>query len=162
MSSSPIDIVKVFYGTFSLMGADKAGLYLADDFTLTGFAPAPMDKTAWLSFLSALKHALPDLKIRLTDVKVSGDGVSGDGVPRHSVHFTEMGVGTHRFPLALESLGLPDVPASGKSVALPESKWVLTVTGSRITRAELPVPLSPGTGLPGMLAALGALPAPAS
>ena len=149
MSSSPIDIVKVFYGTFSLMGASKAEQFLADDFTLVGFTPAPLNKTSWIGFLTALKRALPDLKIRLTDVKESGD----------QVRFNEVGLGTHRLPLDFSQFGLPDVPASGGPVSFPISEWVLTVAGSKITRAEHVSP-SAQTGLAGMQAALGAQAAP--
>lgn len=140
--SSPIDIVKVFYGTYSLMSADKAGHYLADDFQLLGFGPAQLDRNAWIGFLSALKTALPDLKIRLTGVSVSGD----------QVRFTEMGLGTHRQPLDLSTFGLPPLPADGAPVTFPDSEWVLTVAGGKIVRAELVSP-SPATGLPGMLKA---------
>lgn len=145
MSSSPVDIVKVFYGTLSLMGASKAGSFLADDFTLVGFTPAPLDKTRWIEFLTALKRALPDLKIRLSDVRESGD----------QVRFTEMGLGTHRLPLDFSLFGLPDVPASGGSVSFPISEWVLTVAGGKITRAEQVSP-SPQASLAGMQTALGA------
>jgi len=148
MSSSPIDIVKVFYGTFSLMGASKAGNYLAEDFRLVGFAQGPMDKDAWIGFLSVLKAAIPDLKIRLTDVSESGD----------QVRFTEMGVGTHRLPLDLSLLGLPVIPADGEPVTLPTLEWVHTVADGKITLAEQ-VSASPATGLAEMLAALGAQPA---
>jgi len=152
MSSSPIDIVKVFYGTFSLMGAPKAGQYLADDFELVGFTQAPMDKAAWIGFLSALKKAMPDLKNRLTRVSEADD----------QVRFTEMGVGSHRFPLDLSAFGLPIVPDGGGAfITFPVSEWVLTVEGSKISRAELVSPWSE-TGLPGLLAALGVQPAMAS
>lgn len=125
--SSPIDIVKVFYGTYSLMGAEKAGQYLADEFQLHGFTPAPMDRAAWIGFLSALKKALPDLKIRLTHVAESGG----------EVRFTATGLGTHRLPLDLTAHGLPVIPAGGMQIAFPNSEWVLTVSAGKITRAEL-------------------------
>jgi hypothetical protein len=148
MSSSPIDIVKVFYGTLSLMGAVKAAQYLSEDFRLVGFADSPMDKSAWIGLLSALKAALPDLKIRLADVSETGG----------QVRFTETGVGTHRSPLDLSPLGVPVIPAGGQPVTFPRLEWLLTVVGSKITRAEH-VSAFPETGLAGMLAALRVQPA---
>ena len=148
MSSTPIDIVKVFYGTFSLMGASKAGLYLAADFQSFGFTPAPIDRETWIQFLTALKRAVPDMKIRLTNVRAEGD----------QVWFTEMGLGTHRLPMDLSAFDLPEIPADGAPVTFPSSDWVLTVDGSKIARAELVNP-SPETGLPGMLHAFNVQPA---
>jgi hypothetical protein len=148
MSSSPTDIVKVFYGTYSLMGAEKARQYLADDFQLLGFTPLPMDRAGWIGFLSALKKALPDLKIRLTNVRESGD----------EIRFTEMGLGTHRLPLDLSAFGLPVIPVGGVLITFPNSEWVLTVTGGKIARAELLSPTAQ-TGLAGILMAFNVEPA---
>ncbi len=146
--SSPIDIVKVFYGTYSLMGAEKARQYLADDFQLLGFTSLPMDRAAWIGYLTALKKALPDLKIRLTNVKESGD----------EIRFTETGLGTHRLPLDLSALGLPVIPVGRVQIDFPNSEWVLTVTDGKIARAELLSPTSQ-TGLAGTLLAFNVQPA---
>ncbi len=143
MSSSPIDIVKVFFGTFSLMGADKAGQYLADDFQLIGMTDALMDKSTWIGFLNALKNAIPDLKIRLSAVEADSN----------EVRFTQIGVGTHRASMDMSSVGLGEIPPSGELVTFPSSQWLLTVTEGKITRGELLSPASPETGLPGMLKA---------
>ena len=75
MASNPIDIVKVYFGTFSLMGAEKAGKYLATDFALVGLTETPLDKATWITFLIALKSALPDLKIRIGKIKADGNAV---------------------------------------------------------------------------------------
>lgn len=148
MSSSPIDIVKVFFGTFSLMGAEKAQHYLSDDFQLVNFSSVPIGRSAWVRFLAALKTALPDLKIRLTDVQESGD----------QVHFSETGIGTHRMPLDLSALDLPPVPAGGSLVTFPTARWAMTVSGAKISHAELISSLS-NTGLPGLLDAFKPQPA---
>lgn len=146
MSSSPIDIVKVFFGTFSLMGADKAGIYLSQDFKLVGLTSEEMGKDAWVGFLKALKTALPDMKIRLLSVIGSGN----------QVQITEVGMGTHVTTLDLSLFGLPAVPAAGLHVTFPEANWVFTVEDGKITRCELVSPPSPQRGLAGMQSALSA------
>ena len=100
MASSPIDIVKVFYGTFSLMGADKAGLYLSPEFELVGLTNTPLDKATWVAFLKALKAALPDLKIRLGKSEEAGN----------EVRITENGVGTHIGHMDMSLMGQPGIP----------------------------------------------------
>ena len=150
MASSPIDIVKVFYSTYSLMGADKADRYLSPDFQLSGFANQPMGKEAWLGFLRALKVAMPDFKIRLADARVAEDGI----------HITETGSGTHKGEMDLSLVGLPSLPASGLRVDFLASDWILRVVDNLIVSAELVSPPSLETGLPGLVRALSARPAP--
>ncbi len=151
MASSPIDIVKVFFGTLSLMGAEKAGMYLSSDFTLVGLTETPLDKTAWINFLKALKAALPDLKIRIGKI----------GAENNEVRITENGEGTHSGPMDMSVLGQPGIPASGLRVNFYPSEWLLTIIDNKITRAELVSPPSLESGLPGMLNAFAVMPVPA-
>lgn len=152
MSSSPIDIVKVFYGTFSLMGAEKAGLYLARDFKLTGFTAAEMDKATWIGFLKALKTALPDMKIRLTQVTATNG----------NVRVTEIGMGTHIATMDMALVGLPEIPPGGFFVTFPAAEWNFRVADGKIVDCELLSPPSPDTGLAGMQKAFFAASAPAA
>ncbi len=151
MASSPIDIVKVFFGTFSLMGADKAEMYLSSDFTLVGLTDAPLDKATWINFLRALKAALPDLKIRIEKI----------GAENNEVRITENGEGTHSGPMDMSVFGQPGIPASGLRVIFYPSEWLLTIFDSKITRAELISPPSLESGLPGIMKAFSATLIPA-
>jgi hypothetical protein len=47
------------------------------------------------------------------------------------------------------------LPATGKTVAFPNSQWVFTVEEGKITQEELITPPSPDTGLAGLLKAFG-------
>lgn len=152
MASTPIDIVKVFYGTFSLMGADKAAQYLAPDFTLVGFTNLPLGRDAWVDFLRALKNAIPNLKVRLENVTAEGK----------DVRLTETGVGTHVEKMDMSLVGQPEIPASGRPIQFFPSEWVLTISEGKIVRAELVSPPSLDTGVPGMLKAFAARPLPAA
>lgn len=145
MPSSDADIVKAYFGTFSLMSADKAALFLADDFELIGLGERPFGKEVWVRVMNALKKAMPDLKIKLSDIQTDGN----------QVRLTHFGIGTHRGPLDLSELNLPVLPATGKTVTFPVSNWVLTVEAGKITQEELITPPSPDTGLAGMIKAFG-------
>jgi hypothetical protein len=148
MSSSVVDIVKAYFGTLSVMTADKAALFLSDDFKLVGWAEDSLDKETWVQLMRAFKTAMPDLKIKLSEVKSEGNVVS----------LTHYGVGTHRGAMDLSTINLPDIPASGKTITFPTSQSAITVIGGKITHEEHVIPQSPDTGLAGMLKAFGAVP----
>lgn len=145
MYSSVVDIVKAYFGTFSLMSADKAALFLADDFNLIGFDENPIGKDAWVRFMNALKIAMPDLKIKLSDIQAEGNVVT----------LTQDGIGTHQGPMDLTAMDLAIFPATGKKVTFPGSQWAITVVEGKITREELVTPASQDTGLAGILNAFG-------
>jgi hypothetical protein len=143
MSSSATDIVKAYFGTWSLMSADKAALFLADDFQMIGWGQHPLNKAGWVRWMNALKQAVPDLKIKLSEIQTQGN----------EVRLTHYGVGTHRGPLDLTELDLPTLPATGKTVVFPVAQWELTVVEGKITQEELLTPSSPDSGLAGILKA---------
>ena len=147
MPSSVVDIVKAYFGTFSLMTADKAALFLADDFQLVGLTAHPMDKQAWVGFMKALKNAIPDLKIKLSEIKTE----------ENVVKLTYYGVGTHRGAMDLSALNLPAVPASNKTVTFPSGQWSITVVEGKITQETFVSPVSPETGMAGMIKAFSAV-----
>lgn len=127
MPSSAADIVKAYFGTFSLMSADKAALFLTEDYQMIGWGAYPLNKPAWVRLMNALKRALPDLKIKLTEIQTQGN----------EVHLTQAGTGTHRGPLDLSEFQLPMLPATGKTVVFPASPWALTVLAGKITQEKL-------------------------
>ncbi|NUM45638.1 MAG: hypothetical protein HUU38_13110 [Anaerolineales bacterium] len=145
MPSSVTDIVKAYFGTFSLMSADKAALFLADDFKMIGFDERPLGKVVWVGVMNAIKTAIPDLKIKLSEVQEKGN----------VVNLKYYGVGTHRESLDLSVLNGPVLPASGKTVTFPGSHWALTVVAGKITQEELVTPPSADTGLAGIINACG-------
>lgn len=149
MASSTTDIVKVFYATISLMGADKAAHFLSPDFTLVGWTAAPVDKAAWMRFLVALKQALPDLKFHLSSITDHGS----------TVEFTEVGEGTHTGRMDMSALDMPDIPASGKRIRFPGLRWRYTVEKNKIQRAELILEPPQTQGLDGFLEAFADRPA---
>lgn len=137
MPSSATDIVKSYFGTFSLMSADKAALFLTEDYQMIGWSAAPLNKPAWVRLMNALKRAVPDLKIKLSEIQTQGN----------EVHLTQAGTGTHRGPLDLSEFSLPILPATGKTVTFPASQWTLTVLAGKITQEKLLVPPSLAGGI---------------
>jgi predicted ester cyclase len=86
----------------------SAAKLLADDFTFSGPVPKPVDGAAWLGLHHALNLAFPDFQFNARDVRQEGD----------KVYATVQITGTQKRELDLTSIGLPKVPASGKSIRL--------------------------------------------
>jgi predicted ester cyclase len=143
MSSSVVDIVKAYFGTYSLMTADKAALFLSDEFQLIGFGDSPIGKELWVRLMNALKTAMPDLKFKISDIRTDGN----------VVNLTQFGVGTHNGPMDLTAMNHAVYPPTGKTVTFPSAEWALTVQDGKITEETLVSPASPDTGLAGILKA---------
>ncbi|NJN45066.1 MAG: ester cyclase [Anaerolineae bacterium] len=141
MSSSVVDIVKAYFGTYSLMTADKAALFLSDDFQLIGFGDNPIGKDLWVRLMNALKTAMPDLKFKISDIRTNGNVVS----------LTQFGVGTHNGPMDLTAINHAVYPATGKTVTFPSAEWAFTVENGKIVKEALVSSSSPETGLAGIL-----------
>ena len=118
--------------TLSLMG---------DGYEFLGVTPQPLGKEEFLGFMHAIHAAFPDFKFNETSASESGDTVT----IKH--HIT----GTHHGPLNVP--GMPSIPATGKSISLPEETSVFTFKGGKI--ANYTAHPAPDGGLPGMLKQLG-------
>jgi ketosteroid isomerase-like protein len=140
-----IGIVKAYFAAESSASLDKIASFLSDDFQLLGMGSKPLNKTVWLGFLSLLKTALSNIKIKMTDVQSHGS----------VVYLTEHLTGTHTGTFDLAFFGLPPVPASGKVFVFPIVLWEVTVVDGKITRLNDVTPHSPDSGIPGLLKALG-------
>jgi hypothetical protein len=145
MVQTNIGIVKAYIAAESSTSLDKIASYLSDDFQLLGMGSRPLDKVVWLGFLSLLKAALSNIKIKMTDIQSQGSIVS----------FTEHLTGTHTGTFDLAIFGLPPVPASGKVFIFPTVLWEVTVVDGKIIQLNDVTPHSPDTGIPGLLKALG-------
>ena len=140
----------VAWETGNVEGA--AGL-LADDFRLTGPAPVPLDKRAFLSFQQVHNEAFADWKFNPQEAGKEGDQV------RFHIQITA----THTGAYDVGKLGLPVPPvlATGKRRQWPAELFTFTVNDGRI--ASLHVDTQPGSGVLGTLEWLGVvLPAPSA
>ena len=79
-----------------------------DDFQFLGVTPQPLGKAEFLGFIESLHTAFPDFKFNETSASESGDTAT----IKHKITGTH--TGTFNIP------GMPPIPATGKSFALPE------------------------------------------
>ena len=140
-----IGIVKAYFAAERSGSLDEIASFLSDDFQLLGMGSQPLDKHVWLGFLSLVKSALSNIKIKMTDIQ------SDDNI----VSFTEHLTGTHTGTFDLAFFGLPPVPASGKVFVFPIVLWEVTVVDGKITQLNDVTPHSPDSGIQGLLKALG-------
>jgi predicted ester cyclase len=129
----------------AIEGKDKktAATYLTDHFTFSGPVPQPISGTEWLNMQQALSRAFPDWKFNATDLREEGGKVQAN------VQIT----GTHTGELDLSSLGLPNVPATGKKIKLPREAITLSMSDGRFS--SLVNTPTPGGGVMGILSQLG-------
>ncbi len=140
---SKTDITNAFSAALEAQDFDKAAYYLSDDFTLSGPTPQPVGKQEFLAIQRAVESAFPDWSFNVHDVREQGENVIG------AVHIT----GTHTRDLVLPIPGIPTIPATNKTISLPEEHLVFTFKGEKI--ANLTSDNVPGGGLPGVLAQIG-------
>jgi hypothetical protein len=122
---------------------ETAAGYLSAGFLFSGPVPEPIGKVSWVGLHQGLLAAFPDWSFNLSGVHVEGD------LATTTHHIT----GTHTGDLDLSAMGLPRLPATGKSISLPEEHARCTVKNGKIVRIEIDP--NPDGGLPGTLKQLG-------
>ncbi len=116
---------------------------LSGDFTFAGPVPDPINGAAWLGLHDSMNAAFPDFSFNLKDVQQAGDAVQGT---------LELS-GTHSSELDLSALGMPNVPATGKSFQLPPEPVTVTIEDDKITSVR--AAKVEGGGVMGILSQLG-------
>jgi steroid delta-isomerase-like uncharacterized protein len=129
-----------------------AGL-LADDFVLTGPAPIPLDKPAFLTFQQVHNEAFADWKFNPEVVEEQGDRVKLD------IQITTTHTGT--YDVSKLGIPIPPIAATGKRRQWPQESLTFTISNGRIS--SLHADVKPGGGVVGALEWLGVkLPAPST
>lgn len=105
---------------------ESAADMLADDFTFSGPVPEPVDGETWLGLHHKLNLAFPDFQFNPSEVRQEGD----------KVYATLQITGTHKGELDLSPIGLPKVPATGKSVRLSKEHSETRVVGGKLQYLE--------------------------
>lgn len=132
---------------------DRTVSLLADDFVLTGPAPVPLHKQAFLLFRQVHREAFADWKFNPREVKSQGSQV------KLNVQITATHTGT--YDVGKLGLPVPPIPATGKRRQWPTDELTFTIKDGQI--ASLHVETPPGSGVLGALEWLGvALPAPSA
>jgi len=125
---------------------DSAATYFSDDFQFSGPVPEPMDGKKWIALLKTLNTAFPDMDYNIRTLGVEGD----------MVRMTNKLTGTHTVDLDLSAMGMGIIPATGKSISLPEESGEATVKNNKITSVH--VDSGKDGGLMGILKQLGVAP----
>jgi predicted ester cyclase len=112
---------------------------------LTGPAPVPLDKEAFLVFQQVHTDAFPDWNFNAQVVEEKGEHV------RVVVQITATHLGT--YDVAKLGLPLPPLPATAKRRQWPPDTLDFTITGDKISKLDVVV--SPEGGVIGTLAWLG-------
>jgi hypothetical protein len=125
---------------------DTVASYLADDFQFSGPMPESVGAAEWIGLNRTLQAGMPDMCINLRIISIDGD----------VVHSVDQLTGTHTADLDLTPLGIGVIPATGRSVSLPQETGVARVRNGKIVSIELNTPAD--SGLAGLLAQLGVEP----
>ncbi len=119
-----------------------AGL-LSSDFVFAGPVPEPVDGAMWLGLHDRLNAACADFSFNASGAEQVGDTVK-----------IELQLsGTHQSELDLSPMGMPTVPATGKSFRLPSEAATVSFSGEKISSVQV-APVE-GGGLMGILGQLG-------
>jgi predicted ester cyclase len=137
------EITYAFIEAFQAGDFDTAAAYLADDFVFSGPTPEPISGAAWMGLSAVLRAAFPDLNYNFRVVSVDGNVVTT----------TNQLYGTHTGDLDLSGMGLGIVPATGKTISLPEEGSEAVVEGGKLV--SLHVHSTPAGGIMGILSQLG-------
>ncbi len=138
-----IEMASKLFQDIEAKNTTAAAMLLTDDFTFSGPVPQPISGREWLAMHDSLNIAFPDWKFNASDMREEGGKVHG------AVQIT----GTHKGELDLSALGMPNVPATGKSIKLPREEITLTVSNGKFSSLDTP-PID-GGGVMGILSQLG-------
>lgn len=142
------DIVTTFMDRMENLDFDAAGGYLADDFTCSGITPKPLNKDQFAQLMKGLAEGMPNLSFHCSDMHEIEERL-GTSVEQATIRIT----GQHTEHFILQPLGLPPIPQTGASVALPSEHWNFTVKGEKIVRVA--IEHMPDGGIAGLLKQLG-------
>jgi hypothetical protein len=124
-----------------LNDVNAAEAYLTPDaVAVGGVLPQPIPAKEAISLMSALNTAFPNLKFDIQNVTVEGNQATVQAVWS----------GTNNG--ALNMLGMPSVPATGKQVSVKDT-YIVTVQGDKVSRIEVNSP--PDGGIPAALGQIG-------
>ena len=140
---SNVEFVQKGMKAWEANNAETLSSLIAEDFTMSGPTPQPLNKAEFIGFMHVLLAAFPDFAFNVSHFEDHGDTVIA-----HS-HIT----GTHTGTLTLP--GLPPVAATGKKVALPEEVQIYTVRQEKLQ--SLVTDARPDAGVAGILSQLGIL-----
>ena len=136
-------IVEDVYSSIEKNDFTKAESYISKDMTVTGVSPEPLGVNEFLGTMKALLAGIPDWKF---NCKI---GSESKNIVEHKVKIT----GTHTREIPSPLPGVKNIPATNRTIKMPEEKGTFTFNNGKII--NLNVERVPGGGVPGLLKQLG-------
>lgn len=138
-----VETTKKLFENIESGDTGAAAELLTSDFVFAGPTPEPVDSKMWLGLHDRFNAAFQDFSFNTNGAELMGDKVQ-----------IELQLsGTHQSELDLSYMGLPDVPATGKSFQLPAEVATVSFTGDKINSIQ--VASVEGGGVAGILSQLG-------
>ena len=136
-------IAESFFNAIEKNDFTTAESYLSNNFKITGVGPEPLEAKEFLGLHKAFNKGMPDFKFnyKIGDVK--------NNIVETKVKLT----GTHFKEMPSPAPGFPNIPATNKTLRMPEEKVRFTFKDNKIESLHLES--VPGGGLPGVLKQLG-------
>ena len=139
----PSEVVTAALSAIESENFTRVDKLFSDKLKVQGVGPNPLGKKEYLGVHRALSSGMPDFKFNHKIVKEDGRHVS------IKVALT----GTHTQEMKSPIPGLANIPATAKSVKMPEERVQITVENDKIVGIELEQ--VPNGGLPGLLRQIG-------
>ena len=136
-------IAESFFNAIEKNDFTTAESYLSNNFKITGVGPEPLGAKEFLGVHRAFNKGMPDFKF---NYKI---GSVGKNIVETKVKLT----GTHFKDMPSPAPGFPNIPATNKTLRMPEEKVRFTFKDNKIE--ALHIESVPGGGLPGVLKQLG-------
>lgn len=138
-------VAQALFAAWEMHDQGQMQRLLADNFTLTGPAPVPLNKAAFLVFQQVHNAAFADWRFN-PQVLEEADGYAKIGIQITATH-------TGDYDVALLGLPIPTVSATGKRRQWPQEILTFSTQGDRVTSLHLDT--TPQGGVAGTLAWLG-------
>jgi hypothetical protein len=136
-------IVEEFFQSIEKNDFTKAESLLSKDFKVTGVAPVPLGAKEFLGVHRAFGIGMPDFKF---NYKIESEQ---NNIVNSKVKLT----GTHTKEMPSPIPGLSNIPATNKTVRMPEEPVTIILKDNKISILHLEQ--VPGGGLPGVLKQIG-------
>jgi len=121
---SATTIAKAALAAWEARDLDKTASLLADNFVLTGPAPEPLSKAAFLMFQKVHNDAFADWSFNARDFQEQGQ------VVRSTIQITATHTGD--FDVSKLGLSIPPITATGKSRQWPQETLTFTVEDDKM------------------------------
>ncbi|QBD75724.1 hypothetical protein EPA93_06770 [Ktedonosporobacter rubrisoli] len=144
MVEDPIELVRNFMTALDNNEPEEYEPLLADDFTISGWTPRPLNRHGFLEAIRSLKDGIPGLTFNLHNLLSEEE-------TRVTATWHVAGYQTDSFIIPV--LGIPPIPQTGRSISLPTENVEYTLRDDKIS--SINVEPTAGGGVKGIIAQLG-------